>query len=383
MDEAAATMASSLCAALRGEAVDLPFSGRCELEAQLRASVAYHGIGPLLSQKLARTDSRWPGALEFLCAARPDKREAAIELLRRHELERVLTALAGSGVCVLLLKGAALAYSLYPSPTLRPRMDTDLLVRETQRATAEQILVDLGYSKPNAISGRLVRYQCGYARRDRFGIDHLLDLHWRISNTQLFSRALDFEELWQRSLGVADLGKHARRLGSAHALLHACMHRAHHMNSPIHMGDTPPMQGDRLIWLYDIHLLLESMSPEERLDFAGLAADRGMRAVCRDGLLRAGRCFGTQLEEGVLLALQNTGTAEPSEACLRSGHMRYLLNELRALPGWRDRAQFLREHLFPPPRYMLAKYAVANRAWLPMLYLQRGIHGARKMLQRP
>ena len=63
---------------------------------------------------------------------------------------------------------------------------------------------------------------------------------------------------------------------------------------------------------------------------------------------------------------------------LRAGKMRRLLIEVRSLPRWRDRITLLGEHLFPPAGYMLEKYAVTSRASLPMLYLQRGIHGAWK-----
>ena len=62
------------------------------------------------------------------CPARELKGESAIELLRKHELVRVLEALARAEVATLLLKGTALAYSLYPAPTLRPRADTDVLI---------------------------------------------------------------------------------------------------------------------------------------------------------------------------------------------------------------------------------------------------------------
>jgi len=48
-------------------------------------------------------------------------------MARVVELREVLAALAGAGLPVLLLKGAALAYTLYPEPHLRDRSDTDLL----------------------------------------------------------------------------------------------------------------------------------------------------------------------------------------------------------------------------------------------------------------
>ena len=382
MDDSAAMITSSLCALMRGETVDPPAAQRADFDTQARRALAYHGIGPLLSRELARAGfAHPPRGFEFLFPDQTDKDETAIELVRRHELVRVLRTLAEAGVSALLLKGAALAYSRYPSPALRPRADTDLLIRETERAVADRVLTELGYSKPNAISGDLIKYQCGYALRDRFRIEHLLDVHWRISNTQLFSRTLAFDELWQRSMAIPMLGEHARGLAAADALLHACMHRAHHMHSPFYVDDAPLVGGDRLIWLYDMHLLLKAMPLEERANFARLAVERKMGAVCRDALMRAHQCFGTRIEEGVLLALQNPGVVEPSEACLRRGAVRHLLTELRALPRWGDRAAYLREHLFPPAEYMLAKYAVANRAWLPMLYLQRGIQGAWKKVQ--
>jgi hypothetical protein len=74
---------------------------------------------------------------------------------------------------------------------------------------------------------------------------------------------------------------------------------------------------------------------------------------------------------------------EYSAAYLRKSNIRHLLTEFRALPRWRDRITLLGEHLFPPSDYMLEKYAVTCRAWLPWLYLQRGIHGAWKRILNP
>jgi hypothetical protein len=266
---------------------------------------------------------------------------------------------------------------------LRPRVDTDLLIRSADRQVTARTLSELGYEKPNAISGERVTYQCGYVMRDRFGIDHVLDMHWRINNTQLFSRALDYEELSARSVPLAALGEHARGLARADALLLACMHRAHHLHSPYWVDGVPNSGGDRLIWLYDIHLLIDAMSPAELAEFARLAEDKRMRAICSDGLLRARECFGTRIPEEILLSMARAGTTELSAAHLRAGGMRHLLTELRSLPRWRDRIALLAEHLFPPRDYMLEKYAVSNRAWLPMLYLQRGIYGAWKRIHNP
>lgn len=383
MNDSETMIEAGMCALLRGEPAAWPASEPAKFEAQFRDCAAYHGVGPLLARQhsLGRLrDDRIPG---FLFPAGQAKDETAIELTRKYALVRALNALAESGVTPLLLKGAALAYSIYPSPALRPRADTDLLIRSVDRAVTDRILSRLGYEKPNAISGDIVKYQCGYVMRDRFGMDHVLDVHWRISNTQLFSRALDYEELRLRSVSLANLGEHARGLALEDALLHACIHRAHHMHSPIWVDGAPRVSGDRLIWLYDMHLMVAAMSKRQLMDFARLARRKGMRAICRDGLLETHKCFGTKIPEDVLVSMAGAGPVEPSEAHLQAGSMRYFLTELRSLPRWPDRIKLLREHLFPPVDYMLEKYALTNHVWLPVLYLKRGIHGAWKRLQSP
>ena len=47
--------------------------------------------------------------------------DVAVEMARAKELRDVLDALARQSLPVLLLKGAALAYTLYPEPYLRDR----------------------------------------------------------------------------------------------------------------------------------------------------------------------------------------------------------------------------------------------------------------------
>src|SRR4051812_26187372 len=54
---------------------------------------------------------------------------AAIELLRRQEILAVFDALAAEQIVPVLLKGTALAYTVYPTPGCRPRSDTDLMIQ--------------------------------------------------------------------------------------------------------------------------------------------------------------------------------------------------------------------------------------------------------------
>jgi hypothetical protein len=59
------------------------------------------------------------------------RRTAVEALVQQRELnERLLPAFAAAQIPVLLLKGAALAHTLYPAPGLRPMVDLDLLTGE-------------------------------------------------------------------------------------------------------------------------------------------------------------------------------------------------------------------------------------------------------------
>src|SRR5205085_1224654 len=54
----------------------------------------------------------------------------------QHRLEESLRALNAAGIDVLLLKGAALAYTVYGSFGVRPMRDIDILVRHGQAEAA-------------------------------------------------------------------------------------------------------------------------------------------------------------------------------------------------------------------------------------------------------
>ena len=61
-------------------------------------------------------------------------------LLRAHVLEQLSRALTARGERVMLVKGAALALTVYPSPAARPMCDIDLLVPpQRERAVIETL----------------------------------------------------------------------------------------------------------------------------------------------------------------------------------------------------------------------------------------------------
>ncbi len=174
-----------LCAVIRGEPFPLAVLADEKFQLEFVQASARHGLQPLLYFRLqtASDQENWPAELRGRLAVEW-RAHAVREALACHELVRVLTALAGAGVQPLLMKGAALAYSHYPSPSLRPRGDADLLIPENQWLETVRCLQGLGYQQwgkaPSLVTDRLSSYQCAFSKQGSMGMRHALDVHWKI-----------------------------------------------------------------------------------------------------------------------------------------------------------------------------------------------------------
>jgi hypothetical protein len=233
-----------------------------------------HGLVPLVAEQVrARRPSSTALGEMFRDAA---IRAAAADLVAVDELRRVLEALAHQDVPAIVMKGAHLAHDVYPRSDLRPRVDSDIFVREASRAQADDVLERLGYVRSIQVSGEFVGHQQQYVKRFDTAPVHCVDLHWRLANPQVFADAVSFDEMWSRVVDLPRLARAARAPSRAHSLLIACVHRvAHHNDSP------------RLIWLYDIDRLARRTASAEWEAFVVLARARDVATVCRRSLTRA------------------------------------------------------------------------------------------------
>ena len=306
--------------------------------------------------------------------ARRARAAVATELLRQRETAFVLGALGARGIEPILLKGTALAYAIYRAPGLRPRSDTDLLVRREQVDATRQAMDSLGYTATNYSDGELLFRQFEFGKQDAFGVGHAFDFHWQVSTQTAFADLMTYDELTADAAAIPALGMHARGAGLVHALLLACVHPAmHHQNV------------ERLIWVHDVHLLVERIRAVELDRFVDLAIRKGVAAICAQALARARSRLGTRVSEAALLRLGGAA-GEPTAVYLEPhrGWRDELISNVGGLRHWSDRLRLLREVAFPKPAYMLRSYGLTNRAigtaLLPALYLHRGARGVWKVL---
>jgi hypothetical protein len=299
--------------------------------------------------------------------------EIVLDELCVRELNRVLAALEDHGVFPLVFKGAAIAHTHYEASWLRPRVDADLLIPPDQRERAFDVLHGLGYLRPPFTSGSLVAYQAPFVRTGRFGEDHALDVHWRVSNAQAAASILRYDELASRASAITVRGQTMRTPTAEDALLLACVHRVvHHDNA------------DDLLWVYDIHLLAERLTLPEWRALADTASSRGVKALCAAGLSLSSDRFGTAIPAEIMSRLTSpSGVRERAAVYLRTGlrPIDRLMVDLAAL-GPRAGISLVWEHVAPPARYVEEKYGVRYRALLPAFYVRRAVVGVSRWLAR-
>lgn len=365
-------MLATLAAALCGAPDALSALG-AEDVARVVDAAERHGVLPLLAERLAG-DARCPEALGLELQRRA-RRHAAADLVREPELRRLGHALHDAKVPALVVKGAHLAYGLYPRPDLRPRLDTDVLLPASARADAAATLERLGYAPVPVGGGDLISYQATFTRARGEGLVHVVDLHWRLANPQAFGDVLAFEDLETRAAPIHGVAPW-RGPALADALLIAAVHRIAH-----HPGD------DRLIWLYDLDLIARRLNPAAWTRVVELAAASELGMILSESLDRARHVLGTPVPDAVLAGprLEPGGARAVARAAFLAPHRpraRLVAQDFSMLPSWSARLKWAGQYLFPSPQYMRTVYAPASPWPLPLLYARRVVRGAWRLIVR-
>ena len=271
------------------------------------------------------------------------RQQAAATLGLQARLRAVLQCLHQADIPVLVLKGVALGQWLYPAPYLRESSDVDLLLASRDDALcAAAVLEGLGYDMAHAPG----RFQHELACQGDGLPD--LDLHWALSDWPVLDRLPDFDTLLASSIPLPGLGAGARGLDAPHALLHACVHRASNLSADL---------GDRLKWLYDLHLLAAVLDRDGGWpSFLAICEQAQTCGIDAEGLAAATALFGTPVPPAVSAALAAARIHEPLDAT-RLSDWRYIQKlNFRALPGWGTRLAWIGGRLLPPAGHLRALY---------------------------
>ena len=184
------------------------------------------------------------------------------------EQKRVLEAITAASIPVMVLKGADIATTCYPQLDLRYFDDVDLMVRPTDLQTTTKILTQLGYTYHQEYRFESISHQrSGYVYVKSVAAGHLVfEIHTAPHANEL-GVTFDVDSLWQRARPITLQQVPVYGMGLEDLLLFLCWHYRSHFF-------------DRLIWLYDVVVLLHSHGSQ--LDWSllyRLARQQGMLAT--------------------------------------------------------------------------------------------------------
>ena len=131
----------------------------------------------------------------------------------------VLSQLRANGLDVALLKGAALAATVYPHRGARFVGDVDILVRPHQWTIACDLLAGLGWQSPSSTSGA---QSAIHAKSFASPSGAMIDLHRYVLPDCVWEGADD--KVWTRIEPVTTDSLDLFVLGPADQLLHTCVH---------------------------------------------------------------------------------------------------------------------------------------------------------------
>jgi hypothetical protein len=337
------------------------------------------GVAPLLAWALEEggwSEAVPEGVRRELKAA---WRTSAVRSVRmsRVLLDVLATLSQPPAVPVVLLKGAALAATVYPDPSLRPMCDFDLLVPAERLEDAVRRLRAEGYGDYGPDLAPDLNQATGHHVHLFDGADggiHL-ELHWTLVGCEGQRYGPDIAWFWDEiesfdsdllDAGLAPSSLPLVVLSPTAQLLHVA---AHLMLQ--HGGAS-----SRLVWFYDVHRLVEQESG--RIDWTELV-DRARQfhwsAALAAALERARDWFGTAIPQGVVDDL--AGFDDGRSAWLVRRRADPLQTRATGMIAkavsldWPTRVRYLRGMVLPSPAFVRARYR-PDPSWLwPLCYPYR------------
>jgi hypothetical protein len=315
-----------------------------------------HGIAPLLYYNLSEiADKRVPGkVVEYL--RKLYNGNVARNILVYDALSKVLKAFEHAGIDVIVLKGAALAETIYRDIGLRPFSDVDILVRESDLQSAKKQLSELGYRLDEEVSPE--KYN------EEFGCDlyytgkvNILEIHWDIlrkTKSDRYTR-VEIEKIWERAVPAKIAGVDTLMMSPEDMLLHFCVH-------------LPKHRYNRLIWLCDVLEIIEQT--DINWDYViEIAEIYRIKAYMYYGLHFTDVLLGCDIPEEVLNELKppwlervvlNTILKDVLSTDRKIMPI-FNLMKILLIDRKRDRIMYLVAYLFPPVESLAQMYSVSGK----------------------
>ncbi|MBF8276032.1 MAG: hypothetical protein HW390_1105 [Candidatus Brocadiaceae bacterium] len=302
------------------------------------------------------------------------------------QLSVLLNAFQHAGIDILILKGPALARSVYPDPATRPSSDLDILIKPSQVERAGVLLQELGYLLEtkrfmpflkNIYKDEIFK-PTGKTRNLR-GIE----LHWDLYLLHGTTREVGVEDLFQRAVALKTPSLTMSILHPIDALMYSAINIRNHLPH------------NRLTWIYDTALLAGQLSNADDwkilqwrcVEWRGRNAMETALKLARDW---AGTSipFGfddfSQWPAPASVELARHSRPDMGHVWLTGGVLIYVIRTLRFdfVSSIFSMVTGMFTLLFPSADYIRASYPPAHQWLLPLSYVRRWLNWGKMWLQR-
>jgi hypothetical protein len=274
-----------------------------------------------------------------------------------EELRKVLKAFKESGLPAIVLKGAALASTVYENLALRPMTDVDLLVKKEDLLLADERLKLLGYM-PSDRSANDMNFSSSYLTsldyRNSFQNSPSFHIHWHFVNSTVpnesYIHHVKMENIWRDTEKADIAGVETLVMAPHHLIIHLSEHALRVSHS-----------ANKLCFFCDVNEAVHFYG--SKLDWNKLVDESfkfHLNRMVYLSLHFTSQFLGTGIPEDVLLKLKPERLSLGERIFMRSvlnnrrfAGLSYLVH-LAMNKGLARKAKFLWRTLFPP-REILAQ----------------------------
>ena len=288
------------------------------------------------------------------------------------DLAQILEKFTAEEISLIMLKGAALAETIYNNIAIRPMVDIDILVHSEDVNSALNQLTFLAYNpvEPESHPGIITEYENELLLQKSGYIDVALELHWSLLDSPHYQQKIQMDWFWQSAVPAQFNAVPGQVLGPEALLLHLCSHlMLHH-------------RGEGLLWLHDVAEVL--VQCRTSLDWETLlhkAQEYDLVLSLQPVLNQVTLQWNIELPPGILDKI-NGLQPSPRElkvfnwltAAERPIAQRFWV-DLATSSSWSRRLDYAWHSLLPSRDYMRRRYQINRPLLLPIYYPYRWLDG--------
>ncbi|GMN01957.1 hypothetical protein MTsPCn3_06870 [Erythrobacter sp. MTPC3] len=315
--------------------------------------IVFHGVAGILCDD-ADAMGDWPSEVKGLVAT--EARLGALwEATHNPVIVSAIRALMDAGIESVVMKGTALAYSLYEDAALRRRGDSDLLVKPNDLMCAREALRSAGLAQDTAQFGP--NFQEVWEYESAAGMTHLIDLHWQPVDSPFILKLVDCDQIWSQKVALDRLCIGAYVPDPVITLVRGAINEAWHLKYGYYADGPRLTGGHRMIWAVDYLLLTEKFSALDWENLSTYCEKTGASPIVLSALEGAETMLGMALPDTVRSRLTQQATPSPQQRYISSfGELARLRADVFASTDTAMALAVMRCAAFAPREHLLRKF---------------------------